>query len=217
PELVEITEGGTNHAVVYIGTGRYLGASDVSDTSQQSIYAIKDDLTATGLGQVRQPGVLVEQTLTTFTGSSGKLLRTTTTNSVDWTTQSGWYVDLNPDNESPGERVNVDMQQQLGLLTVAANVPNTNACNVGGYAWLYHFDYKTGQYVQRASQHAAGERLNTNALVAGIKTIQLTTGKTETLVTDTGGRINPADDPSSNAYNGGGAKRVSWRELMDVK
>lgn len=215
PELTEIPAGGTNHAVVNVATGRYLGATDLADTSQQSVYAFKDNLTDTGLGRVRQAGVLVRQTLTTFSGSNGEQLRTSSTNSVDWASQSGWYVDLNPNNESPGERVNVDMQQQLGLLTVAANVPNANACNVGGYAWLYSFDYKTGQYVSTAASNMVGRRLGSNALVAGIKTIRLTTGKTVTVVTDTGGNITTNDDPSSGAGSGSETKRMSWRELVD--
>lgn len=212
PELTEISSGGSTYAVVSVATGRYLGVSDLSDTSQQSIYSFKDNLTGTGLGKVRTAGVLVQQTLMTNSSGTG---RTTSTNAVDWGTNSGWYVDLNPNNESPGERVNVDMQQQLGLLTVAANVPTNNACTLGGYAWLYNFDYKTGQYIQTATDHLAGRLLGQNALVAGLKTIKLTTGKTVTLVTDTGGGINGKDDPTSNPSVGSGAKRVSWRELLD--
>ncbi|MEW5943892.1 MAG: PilC/PilY family type IV pilus protein [Pseudomonadota bacterium] len=214
PELTEVTAGGVHYTVVSVGTGRYLGVSDLSDTSQQSVYSIKDSLTETGLGKVRLPGVLVEQTLTTFT-SNGEQMRTSSTNAVDWSTQSGWYVDLNPNNESPGERVNVDMQQQLGLLTVAANVPNANACNLGGYAWLYYFDYRTGQYVPGSSNNMTGRRLGANALVAGIKTIKLTNGKTVTIVTDTGGGISGSSDPTSSGGSGGTARRVSWRELID--
>ncbi|MHB1291585.1 MAG: pilus assembly protein [Sulfuricella sp.] len=215
PELTEITAGGINYAVVNVATGRYLGVNDLSDISQQSVYSFKDNLTATGLGLVRTTGVLVPQTLTTFTGASGEQLRTSSTNTVDWATKSGWYVDLNPNNESPGERVNVDMQMQLGLLTVAANVPNSNACNLGGYAWLYYFDYKTGQYVQTSTGNMVGRRLSTNALVAGLKTIKLTTGKTLTIITDTGGGITGNDDPTSSGGSGAGGKRVSWRELIN--
>lgn len=215
PELTEITAGGIDYAVVNVGTGRYLGVNDLSDTSQQSVYSFKDNLTTTGLGLVRTTGVLVPQTLTTFTGASGEALRTSSTNAVDWATKSGWYVDLNPNNESPGERVNVDMQMQLGLLTVAGNVPNANACNLGGYAWLYYFDYKTGQYVQTSTGNMVGRRLGTNALVAGLKTIKLTTGKTLTIITDTGGGITGNDDPTSSGGSGAGGKRVSWRELIN--
>ena len=39
--------------VIVVATGRYLGTTDVSDTTVQSIYAIKDRLTATGWGDVR--------------------------------------------------------------------------------------------------------------------------------------------------------------------
>lgn len=215
PELTEITVGGTNYAVVNVATGRYLGVTDLADTSLQSVYSFKDNLTATGLGQVRTTGVLVPQTLTTFTGASGEQLRTSSTNTVDWATKSGWYVDLNPHNESPGERVNVDMQMQLGLLTVAGNVPNANACNLGGYAWLYYFDYKTGQYVQTSTGNMVGRRLSTNALIAGLKTIKLTTGKTLTIITDTGGGLTGTDDPTSSGGGGAGGKRTSWRELIN--
>lgn len=209
PELTEITTAGVNHAVVNIATGRYLGISDVTDYSIQSIYSLKDNLTETGLGKVRTAGVLVEQTLTTSADGS---TRTTSTNPVDWAAKSGWYMDLNPGNKSPGERVNVDMQQQLGLLTVAGNVPKGNACTPGGNAWIYSLDFKTGQYVEGASGNVAGRR--SSGLVAGLKTLKLTTGKTITLVTDTGGNITVFDDPSSNPGSGNGARRVSWRELI---
>jgi type IV pilus assembly protein PilY1 len=212
PELTEIIDkNGAKHAVVHIGTGRYLGVSDVTDASQQSIYSFKDNLTDTGLGKVRTPGVLVKQTLKT--NASGTE-RTTSNNDVDWTIDSGWYIDLNPNGNSPGERVNVDMQQQQGLLTVAANVPDPNACTVGGYAWLYYFDYKTGRFVPGAANGMVGKRLGQNALVAGIKTIQLKTKKTVTLITDTAGGITGSEDNSSGS-GAGVVKRVSWRELLD--
>ncbi len=214
PELTEITAGGINYTIVIVGTGRYLGVNDLSDTSQQSVYAFKDNLTATGLGLVRAAGVLVRQTLTTFTGASGEALRTSSTNAVNWATKSGWYVDLNPNNESPGERVNVDMEMQLGLLTVASNVPTANACNSGGSAWLYYFDFKTGQYVQTSTGNMVGRRLSTNALVAGLKTIKLTTGKLLTIISDTSGGHTGIDVPTSPNVSGA-VKRDSWRELIN--
>ncbi|ABR91495.1 type IV fimbrial biogenesis protein PilY1 [Janthinobacterium sp. Marseille] len=209
PELTEVTVAGSSYAVVNIATGRYLGVSDLVDTSVQSIYALKDDLGETGLGKVRTAGVLVQQTLSTSQDGS---TRTTSTNPVNWADKSGWYLDLNPGNRSPGERVNVDMQQQLGLLTVAGNVPENNACTPGGYAWIYSLDFRTGQYVEGATGNVAGSR--SAGLVAGLKTLKLTTGKTITLVTRTTGDLSPFDDPSSNPGGVNGARRVSWRELI---
>ncbi len=213
PELTVLPYGGVDYAVVQFGTGRYLGLTDLSNTDQQTVYAVKDDLGGTGLGAIRTNGVLVQQTLTNFTGGSGEQLRTTSTNPVDWATKSGWYVDLNPGNTSPGERVNVDVQLQLGSLTVATNVPSTNACNVGGYSFLYNFDFKSGQYLQTATLQAVGMKLASGAMVAGMNTIRLQSGKVITIITDTGGGITSQETPTAVASSGT-AKRVSWRELI---
>ena len=213
PELTIVPYGAVEYTVVQFGTGRYLGLSDLSNTDQQTIYALKDNLSGTGLGAVHSNGVLVQQTLSNFTGSSGEQLRTTSTNSVDWTNKSGWYVDLNPANSSPGERVNVDVQLQLGSLTVATNVPSDNACNVGGYSFLYNFDFRTGQYLQTAALNAVGARLTSNAMVAGMNTIRLQSGKIITIITDTAGGITSQETPTAVASSGT-AKRVSWRELI---
>lgn len=213
PELAQITYGGSSYPVVMVGTGRYLGTTDLSDTSKQSVYAIKDNLATTGLGQVRTSGVLVQQTLTQFLGASNQQLRTTSTNPVDWSTKSGWYIDLDPSGQSPGERVNVDMNLQLGILTVAGNVPNANACNVGGYAWLYYFNINSGQYLSTSASNAAGERLGSNALVAGVTQIKLSSGAIKTIVTNSDGtnttKATPTPPPSS------ATRRVGWRELIN--
>ncbi len=213
PELTVVPYGGVDYAVVQVGTGRYLGLSDLSNTDQQSVYAIKDDLSGTGLGQARASGVLVQQTLSNFTGASGEQLRTTSTNAVNWASKAGWYVDFNPDNTSPGERVNVDVQLQLGSLTVATNVPSSNVCNVGGYSFLYNFDFKSGQYLQTAAAQAVGARLASGAMVAGMNTIRLQSGKIITIITDTGGGITSQETPTAVAASGT-ARRVSWRELV---
>ncbi|MDB5772916.1 MAG: pilY1 [Burkholderia sp.] len=213
PLLSELSHGGVTRAVVSIATGRYLGASDLSDTRQNSVYTIRDDLTATGHGKVRTAEVLVKQSFSTVAGNEGR--RTTTTLPVDWTGKAGWYLDLNAENKSPGERVNVDMRQQLGLLTFAGNVPDTDACSVGGYTWLYWLDYKTGQFVKGAENATAGKRLSNNALAAGIQMLRLDSGNTVTVVTGTTGDLNSEDNPSGGSGTGNGARRVSWRELTD--
>ena len=43
--------------VIYVGTGSYLGNTDLSSTATQSIYAFKDP--GTGYGDIRKSGVLV--------------------------------------------------------------------------------------------------------------------------------------------------------------
>lgn len=208
PLLSEIEGGGNRYAVVTVGTGRYLGDSDRNDKTQQSIYAIKDKLTDTGYGRLRLDDTFVQQTLTTNDAGTE---RAASDNAVNWITNSGWYVDLNPNNESPGERINVDMQQQLGVLAAAGNVPENNACTVGGYAWLYFFDFRTGSFID--ADGTAGQRLAGNSLVAGLRILKLDNGKTTTLVTDTSGKSTPQSNPESGS-GGEVARRISWQELI---
>ena len=73
-------------------------------------------------------------------------------NEVDWTNRNGWYVDFNPANDSPGERVNIDPQLVLGTLIVVTNVPASNACTIGGDSWLYQFNYASGSFVGARAQ-----------------------------------------------------------------
>jgi type IV pilus assembly protein PilY1 len=72
---------------------------------------------------------------------------------VNWATDNGWYMDLNPGNKSPGERITVDPQLALGTLLVASNVPGGSACAIGGDSWIYQFDYRSGSYVEGAPKN----------------------------------------------------------------
>ncbi|MDR3409759.1 MAG: PilC/PilY family type IV pilus protein [Formivibrio sp.] len=213
PVLAYIISGGITHNMVLVGTGRYLGLSDPANTDQQSIYAIEDKLTnTTGIGDARTSNMLVQRTMTQST-VNGNLIRTVSGANIDWTTKRGWYIDLNPGSNSPGERVNVDMDLQYNMLTVASNVPDTNACNVGGYAWLYGIDIDTGENLSTAEDSAIGFRLSTNALAAGIKVIWIG-GKPKVIVTNATGNptVENAAQPTAQ-YNK--PRRTMWREIFD--
>jgi len=217
PELTVVTYAGSKYNVVEFGTGEYLGVKDLSDASQQSIYAVKDDLGTVGLGQIRTTGTLVQQILTVSTGANNQETRTVTNNPVDWSKKAGWYVDLNPSNASPGERVNIDVQLNLGLLTVATNVPSDDACSVGGYAYLYYFDFKTGSSPTTVTDHTVGSKDPDNALVAGMNFVYLKTadgslqGVNIICTTDASCHVNMPPPPPPPS---GGVKRFSWRELV---
>jgi type IV pilus assembly protein PilY1 len=202
--------------VVYFGTGRFLGATDVPDpltlvppvtdlAYQQTVYGIKD--TGTNLGDLRAAGAnLVQQTLTVVDPIS----RTVSKNPVDWTTQNGWYVDLNPVNDSPGERVNIDPQLVKGVLLVVTNEPNSDACSTGGDAFLYQFDYQTGSYVASAPSQIVGVKLG-SALAAGFVVYRLPSGQLKlTNIDVTGKKKTEGVNPGSGGALG---SRVSWREL----
>jgi type IV pilus assembly protein PilY1 len=193
--------GGVNSLpTVSIGTGRYLGSSDIGDQSLQSIYVFKDALAATGLGTLRSNAGMVQQTLTSTTVNNVSTRRVTGLQPVDWSTRNGWYVDL---TLSAGERVNVDMIQTSRLLAVATNVPAPTACNAGGTSWLYNFDLTTGNVT---------EATYLDAMTAGLNIYK--TGDTIRItVSDVKGR-RTTTTPTMPGGAGSALRRSSWRELV---
>lgn len=199
PELGLIS----SRRVIFVGTGRFLGVSDKADTTQQTIYAIADDLA--GNTAVTGRSGLVQQVLTQ---NSPTTRTVSSVQTVDWsnTAVRGWYIDL-PDT---GERVNVDPQLQLGTLVVASNVPSTDTCVAGGTAWVNTLDFKTGGFVEGATNNAVSQKISASVAV-GINVIQLPGGKVVTIVTTADNQQLPVNTPvAPTSFQG---KRVGWREL----
>jgi type IV pilus assembly protein PilY1 len=210
PELGEVQ----GYPAVYVGTGRYLGVSDLSDPAtlsppqpyayQQSIYGFKD--TQSDMGDLRAAGKLVQQTIT----QTDAVTRKSSSNPVDWGTDMGWFADFNPGNLSPGERVNLDPQLVLGTLVVTTNVPSTSACTTGGESWQYQFNYATGSNILTSQNQVLGNKL-ANALTVGNVIVRLPSGQLKGIATDAAGTKRTV------GINVGGsiasAKRISWREL----
>ena len=214
PALGLVDYGGTQYPVVYVGTGRMLGLSDLSSTGLQTIYAIKDPLTNTPLGDVHASSSFVAQTLSQSTANAP---RTITSNAVDWTTANGWRVDL----IGTGERVNVDMQVIFQTLTVATNTPNNDACTAGGSSYLYNFDLNTGSAPQGSTNSVVGTWLG-GTLVVGMSYLTLQqagstdpgTGRTITVIIDNRGVPRTDDVPPPPPPPATG-RRTSWRELVN--
>jgi type IV pilus assembly protein PilY1 len=213
---VDVTEFDAGFRAIYVGTGLLLGTSDLQDPAtlsppanrayQQTVYGFKD--TGSDLGNLRSPAAkLVEQTISVVDANT----RTISNNPVDWSTQNGWYVDLNPANQSPGERVNVDPRLVRGVLLVATNEPNAQPCSAGGDSFLYQFDYRSGSYVASAPAQVVGTKLG-SALVAGIVVYRLPSGQLKYSAIDVTGKKTVG---GVHAGAGGAiGKRVSWRELI---
>ncbi len=207
------------HRVLFIGTGRYLGEDDLSDPAtlspalpwayQQSFYAFKDkdwDGATFPYGDIRSGGTLVQQTITDTAG-----VRTTSNVAVDWNVKDGWFVDFNPGNTSPGERVNLDPVLVLGTLVVATNVPNNNACTVGGDSWVYQFDYKDGSYVASAPGNQVAQKF-TGQIIVGIVVVRLPSGVLKAIATGATGTKTAIGVSVGGAATSG--RRISWRELF---
>ncbi len=203
PRLAEVG----SDPFVYVGTGKYLGVTDKSDTQVQTIWAIKDPMTTTAVTNLRS--TLGNRTIVN-NGTGLSAYRTVTTSSCQ--PGEGWYADL-PDS---GERINIDMQLQLGTLVAATNVPSPNACNIGGYSWLNFFNSKTGCAVAGSANGSVGVRLvgstGVESLVVGINVIRLPDGKTKIVATTSGAeQITQSGAFSTPSPTG---KRVSWREIV---
>ena len=131
--------------VVYFGTGQYLGVPDQTTTQTQSFYAILDN----GTGSTVTKSQLVQQTITDVAagastaggGTTTVATRTVTNNSVNWTSQLGWYMNL-PDS---GERVVTDPRLYDGEVVFTTYVPAPGAlCVGGGAAYLMAVQYSNG-------------------------------------------------------------------------
>jgi type IV pilus assembly protein PilY1 len=206
PELTQIL----TSRVLFIGTGRYLGVSDLTDPGaasgiawQQSLYAFKDK--NSDYGNLRNDNKMVVQTLSNTNGTLS-----VTSNAVDWTAKDGWYLDFNPPtNTAPGERVNVDPQLDLGTLTVATNVPvvsSTNSCTTGGgTSHKYDFDFQTGGAI-------TGQPLATNlsSIIVGMAIVQLPSGVIKDIITTAD--TSKTSDTVAISAGTNAAQRFSYRE-----
>jgi type IV pilus assembly protein PilY1 len=193
--------------VLYVGTGRYLGGSDLTNTQQQSIYAISDEGTTT-LDNPRTSTFMVKQTLVNNATAGTRSIQTPP-NLVDFASGRGWYIDF-PDT---GERQNIPAQLVFGTLLLPTTVPTNTLCSPGGYGWLNFLDYKTG-----ASVGGTLAATKTNAPIVGINVLYVKGKPVVNIVTaDNPTPTFPAVQPE---FTGGSAsgftnRRVIWRELLD--
>lgn len=219
PELGEVS----GKAVILVGTGRFLGATDLSDTSTQSFYAVKDKLDtdsytnpkASGSGFKKQE--MGETSCPAGTPSSvctsGQLVRVSINEAaVDFTADNGWYLDF----IGAGERANTDPTLALGTLGFTTNLPNISACTAGGTSFRYFLDYTKGTPVSTARSSSTGTGVIGvsfgNALATRGVFVRL---PNNTIVQLT--RLSTGTTVTSNVPIGAGAattKRVSWRELI---
>jgi type IV pilus assembly protein PilY1 len=205
--------------IYYVGTGRYLGNSDLADPGptgiawQQSIYGVRDQLDTPGFTPVssfRTGAAVVEQKLLQGSGGSRRI----TKNAVDWTGGDGFFIDLNPTfagdpvaGNSPGERVVLDVRLIQGTLVFTTTVPNSGgACTPGGNSFQYTLDYRTGGYVGNDSSIIAG--YNVGKFLVGAALIETSTGIKLLNKTITGENVTTPVEVDATF----GGKRFSYRE-----
>ncbi|MDD2883785.1 MAG: PilC/PilY family type IV pilus protein [Dechloromonas sp.] len=201
PELT-VCNGKTS---IYIGSGKFLEASDMTDKTQQTFYGLVDDYE--NLGGVSSPKTSLQQ----LASSSGTVAGTSDSGST-----RGWYLDL-PDIPTAGgaERISlVDPALEGNILTFASNIPESGICLASGRSKLYQLPVSTctvaDDYpkIKQGSIVALG-----NSLVVGIRRIKLPSGTIKILVTGSDGSLTTTSSGQQTTPPFG-SRRVSWREIV---
>jgi len=208
PELTRIKSAGVDYNLVAVGTGRYLGDSDIPDMAgssssaiqTQSMYVIADSIGSAGFTTITRAN-LTKRTLTSL--SNGKRALDSPA-ALDWSKTKGWYVDLN----IRGERVDTDPAIAQTTLVFATNVPNSDPCIPGGSSHLFTLDLVTGSYV--VGENYVGESLG-KALANRPVLIKLPNGKIVALIRKSDGSTESRE--VATTPSGGQMRRLSWREL----
>jgi type IV pilus assembly protein PilY1 len=137
---------GVPGVIVLFGTGRFFTTTDNTDNTTQSFYGILDNGTPVTTTDRSQ---LVQQTISlvsvNFRGVTTNL-RDVSSNTINWSTKRGWYIDL-PDPPSASaakERVIGSAVVRSGRVIFTTLIPSDDPCNFGGSGWLMEVDAKTG-------------------------------------------------------------------------
>jgi len=219
PEITTTSEDLTIR-LVYIGTGRYLGISDLPDPASltpalpyaytQSLYAIKDASAGTFAGHAGSfraaPGV-VRQTLSETTPG----VRTASSNAVNWASNNGWYLDF----ITAGERMVLNPRlistaPDKATLFITTIVPFSNACVAGGDSWAYQFNHKTGAALSNSPGGQIGAK-KIGQLFVGNVVVRLPDGTTKAISTTSTGEKTTIGIITE--VGGKVARRMSWREI----
>jgi type IV pilus assembly protein PilY1 len=188
--------------IVLFGTGRLLDVPDTSNTSIQSLFALKDSGSA--LGTIPTSN-LVQQVLSVQGSSSNQTTYAITNNAVDLTQKDGWYFNW---NLNAGERMNLDPQIVSGVANVITNIPSSSsACSVGGTSNLYQVDVCTGQGV---NGDPAGSTLSNTSAAVGFIIVRLPSGQLKLITTFADGSNATSRTKELDTAE---AHRVGWRRI----
>lgn len=213
--------------IVYVGTGRYLGTSDVPSTQRQSFYAIKDELGTTDYGNPRLDttnfirktavdGLCPTGAPIDICDANTKVRTVTQENGVatdSLNNTKGWLVDF-PVNS--GEINFTDSKLALGTLVFSTSVPKASTSEVCGEAtseepvsFGYMLNFLTGGAV--GTDAVIGATLGVGIATAP-QLIQLPDGRIVAKYRLSDGQEIPTKvriDPPGTEPG-----RVSWREIL---
>lgn len=179
--------------MVYFGTGQYLTATDPTDKTVQSFYAVWDKPGVTNStttpsvsrSNLQQQYIYIDSSLTNTT-QYGYYTRVTTANPVDYTTKWGWYMDLLPYTASGtppsysagtplGERVRSVPLLKYNRVVFVTLIPSIDPCVPGGQSWLMELNALDGNQTTVSSfdfnndnKFDSSDKLSDGSVASGI-------------------------------------------------
>lgn len=199
------------------GTGQLLTVSDLTNTQRQTVYGVWDK-PATSATFTRSN--LQSQTLTLIPAATSGLpqdILTATTNSVNWSSQMGWFDDL----PTLGQRIVSSPQLLNGAFLATLITPPLNVCASLYSSMLLELNYLTGGafFYPQLDINASGSITTSDnyngaypvgiGLPAGYASAPTILGPTQSntmskLITSSGGQqssiINPNNSPRTMSW-----------------
>jgi type IV pilus assembly protein PilY1 len=208
---------------VFAGSGKFLENGDVKDDTVQSLYGIIDDAPTATLTRSNLQERVIEQTDTMGGGS----VRSFEPHGPLDDNVQGWYIDLDKPSVV-GERIISRPQVKGSVLIVASIIPPTDdSCEAGGGGYINALDAFTGSSTTEPFFDANGDgKVDENdqlkdadgnpvpvgsiGSTVGMPTLPISIGNRLFY----GGSKSGIGDPLTNPQ-GGTAKRISWREILE--
>ncbi len=156
PSVIRHPSGSGN--VIFFGTGKFIETIDkvAKNGGLQSFYgiwdknpSISDNTALVSRSSLQQQKILVEKNFEFTTKEGDKTsypLRVTSETAPNWTSQKGWYIDLqDPGNaQVTGERQVTNSVVRNGRVIFTTLIPTEDPCRAGGESWLMELSAATG-------------------------------------------------------------------------
>ncbi|MHB1091290.1 pilus assembly protein [Thiobacillus sp.] len=139
---------GQSGYMIYFGTGKYLGNSDIGPTNTQTGYGILDSGSkiSNGRGDLQGQSFVYEGPYSATNSDVVRVVSTTPFSYSGGSAKKGWYLDLLSPNSPTnlGERIVSVPLLRYGRVIFTSIVPSAAVCEQGGYSWLTEVDAFSG-------------------------------------------------------------------------
>ncbi|MGB9128627.1 MAG: PilC/PilY family type IV pilus protein [Thiobacillus sp.] len=139
---------GQSGYMIYFGTGKYLGNSDIGPTDTQTGYGILDAGTKItgGRGDLQAQTFVFEGQFSLTNTDEVRVVSSNTFSYSGGSAKKGWYLDLvSPNTPSNlGERIVSVPLLRFGRVIFTSIVPSAAVCDQGGYSWITEVDALSG-------------------------------------------------------------------------